>query len=185
MWKLSTAILVFAGTLLTGPHAIAASIISTVAEYNGDFEDPSDPSIVYPLPKVFMGTFLYSIPSGASIVSATISGTFGNLDVANTTALSDYFVNGGAIKVAGCDSTNAPCFSNDINQAPVGWTYTFTKTQLSALTSGSLDLSVVQDGAFSVQSGPTTLSLTVSPEPASALLLISGFAAIALRRRKF
>lgn len=161
----------------------AGLISSVIPEFSGNFEDPSDPSITYPLPSITIGDFTYTIPTGITILGATISGTFGNDDVANTTALSDYFVDGGTIKVAGCDSTSAPCFNNDINLPPTPWTYTFTKAQLSALSSGSLDFTVVQTGPFSIQTGPTELDILVSPEPASILLFGCGLAAIAFRRR--
>jgi hypothetical protein len=160
--------------------AQAAVIASTVPEYNGAFEDPS---LTYPLPSVLIGTFSYTIPTGDRLVGATISGTFGNLDQANTTALSDYFL--GSVEVAACDSTANPCFSADINAPPTAWTYTFTAAQLAALATGSANFSVVQNGPFSVQTGITELDLIVAtPEPAAIFLLCGGLAGIALLRRK-
>jgi hypothetical protein len=161
----------------------AAVISSTVPEYNGAFEDPS---LTYPLPSVLIGTFSYTIPAGDHITGAIISGAFGNLDQANTTALSDYFV--GSVEVAACDSTSDPCFSADINDPPTAWTYTFTASQLAALAAGSANFSVVQTGPFSVQTGVTELDLTVAtaaiPEPAGIFLLAVGLAGIALLRWK-
>jgi hypothetical protein len=86
-----------------------ADIVSSISEYNSPAYDfvssfpPADATI---------GNFSSHIPTGVSVLAITISGTFGKNDVFPTTAVSDYFVDGGAIEVAGCDDPTASCFSS-------------------------------------------------------------------------
>ncbi len=174
----------FAGFLTGMSPSAKADVIATVAEYNGPAYDFTQ---TYPLASVLIGTFTFSIPTGVSIVGATISGTFGNNDVEPDTALSDYYVNGGGIQVAGCDSVSDPCFSGNGFFTPTAWSYTFTAANLTSLTpalkAGSLDFTVVQDYPFSVQTGVTTLDLQVSPEPGTFAVAGCVLLGLALLRR--
>lgn len=179
-------LLISAALALSVPAS--ADVISTVPEFTGTFIDPGDSTIIYPQPPVQIGTFTYTIPIGATIYSATLSGTYGSPDIpgSNTTALSDYFVSGGAIQVAGCDSESSPCFNEDISLPPVAWTYRFTSAQLAVLYGGSLDFTEVQNGPFTVQTGPTTLDISTVPEPSPLIALCGGLAGLAFiaRRRR-
>jgi uncharacterized protein (TIGR03382 family) len=182
------ALCLFAGLLVGIVPTAKADVIATVAEYNGpaDFDFTfSD----YPLASALVGDFTFSIPAGQFVYGGSISGTFGNNDVEPTTALSDYFVDGGAIQVAGCDNTVFPCFSGNGSSTPIPWSYTFTTADLTTLSgelsAGSVDFTVVQNFAVSVQTGVTTLDLLTTPEPgtfAAAFGTLAGFALL-LRRR--
>src|SRR5579883_300667 len=79
--------------------AYGSTITATLPSYDGapnfDF-NPAD----YPLAPATIGTFTFTIPNGAGVLGATISGTFGNNDdpgVTGITAISDFFVNSGGI----------------------------------------------------------------------------------------
>jgi hypothetical protein len=179
-----------AATFLIGVALLAcftqpasAGIISTIAEYNGPFYDLVT---TFPPPSTTIGAFTFTIPSGTKIWGATISGTFGNDDVFSNTALSDYYVDVGGIKVAGCDDPSANCFSGQ-DGVPTPWSYTFSNADLanlaSSLAGGSLDFTVVQTSPGSVQTGVTTLNLVTTPEPATFFALGGGLAVIALLRR--
>lgn len=169
--------------------AKAGDIIATIGPYEGapsfDFSAPD-----YPLAAATIGNFSFTIPTGWSVAAGTISGFFGNDSdpfVTDSTAPSDYYVNGGAIEVAACDdslSFSAPC---DTATTPTAWSYTLSPSDLSNLApafgSGTLDFTVVQNFAITINTGITTLDLVVVPEPASAFALCGGLAGILLLRR--
>jgi hypothetical protein len=162
-----------------------ADITSTIAPTDGTGSFGPFPSSL-----IDVGTFSFTIPSGESIVGATISGTFGNMDVpglTDVTAPSDYSVDGGAIEVASCDdslSYDQPC---DAGSSPTAWSYTFTSADLAtlapALASGSLDFDVVQNGVGAVNTGTTTLTLTPTPEPETVSLFSLGIMCFGFLRR--
>lgn len=175
---------------LVAPAAKANVIVSNIAEYNGpaDFDFNAGD---YPLAPVTIGDFLFSIPANQVVTGATISGTFGNNDVSSNTALSDYFVNSGVIEVASCDDPTANCFSGQTG-VPTPWSYTFTANDLknlsAAFSSGSLDFSVVQNFAISVQTGVTTLTIdtaaSTAPEPSTFFVIGGGLVVLGCLRRR-
>ena len=136
MFKLTTATAIFSMALVLGLAApMKADIIATIGNYDGtpvvDF-DPAD----YPLTPVLIGAFSFTIPTGESVIGGTISGTFGNDDVPDTTestAPSDYYIDNNTIEVASCDDslTGAAC---DTSSAPTSWSYTLTASDLSNLS---------------------------------------------------
>lgn len=81
-----------------------------------------------------------------------------------------------------------PCWTDIFN--PIPFSYTFTNADLSALSSGTVDLTIEQLDSFVIRLGESTLTLTVSnpvsaPGPASWLLLGPGLLALgALRKRR-
>ena len=117
-------------------------------DYEGNFYDFSTRS---PRPGSTIGAFDFAIPAGDYVTGATISGTFGDINVP-VTALTDLFVNNGSIEVAACDAPGGnfpPCAAGTADNSLVPWSYTFSATDLSNLGdfgSGSLDFTAVQNG---------------------------------------
>jgi hypothetical protein len=148
-------------------------------DYEGPFDDGASA-----VEHITIGAFDFTIPSDDVITGATIYGTFGDVN-SSTTALADLFVDSGSIPVAGCDSFSAPCFAGTVDGSLVPWSYTFTGSQLSALTGGSLDFTAVQKSFGILVVGTPTLDLQVVPEPSFIFPLAGGLLAIAgWRRRK-
>jgi hypothetical protein len=184
MLKRTIPAVILATALLALAAPSKADVSSTIGEFDGSF------SFNFPATTT-LGDFTFTIPSGLYVVSATISGTFGNTDVpglTNVTALSDYFVGNGAIQVAGCDNLTDPCTAGTVSGAPDPWSYTFTQNQLTTLSpffaAGSLDFSVTQNFVGAIQTGPVTLDMHVAPEPASFFFTCAlCLAGIGLRRR--
>jgi len=184
MLKLSIPAVIFSTALLGLTVQAKADISSTIPGSDGSF------TFITPVTTT-LGVFNFTIPTGWTVVGATISGTFGNTDVpglTNTTALSDYFVANGAIQVAACDSFSDPCSAGTVSGAPDPWSYTFSQSDLTTLApylaSGSLDFSVTQNFVGAIETGPVTLDMQITPEPASFFFTCAlCLAGIALRRR--
>lgn len=141
------------------------------AEFNYDGEPP------YPSPDQVVGNFNYLIPVGEFIVSATISGTFGNSVVANSAAV-QLFIDG--LQVAECIYRDT-CWSA---QAPTPWSYNFAPAQFGLLSDGSAEMVSRQTNDFFTRLGRTTLTIeTAVPEPATSLLLGVGLLTTGLLRR--
>jgi hypothetical protein len=146
----------------------------------GEFDGPTLTNPTYPQPSLTIGTFNYTIPVGTQIIAASVSGFFGTV-FAPGTALENLFV--GGIDVANCVNQSDPCWNVPFGvQTP--WSYTFTPGQFSALTGGAVNYSVVQTGDFQVESGITTLSITVSPEPSSVAMFCGGLSLVILACRR-
>jgi hypothetical protein len=171
-------VLPFLALCLSSVGPADASIITSSI---GEFDGPTLNNPTYPQPPLTISTFTYTPPAG-TIIAASVSGFFGTA-FAPTTALEDLFV--GGVKVASCASEAADCWN-----APLGvqtpWTYTFTPAQFAALQSGSVAYTVVQNGDFQVESGVTTLSITLAPEPATFLMIAGSLFLLLLvgRRRR-
>ena len=166
----------FAIFLASPLFASAGTITSTIGEFDG----PTLNNPTYPQPSLTIGTFTY-VPPTATIVAATVSGFFGTM-YAPSTALENLYV--GGILVASCANEAADCW-NDPSGVQTPWSYTFTPAQLSVLKSGSVTYTAVQTGDFQVESGVTTLFITLAPEP-STLAMVAGSLSLllVLRRRK-
>jgi hypothetical protein len=150
-------------------------------DYEGNFYDGS--AAPYDLT---IGTFTFSIPTGDTVTGGTISGTFGDQNIP-VTALADLYVDG--IEVGECDSDDSACAAGTLDGSLVPWTYTFDAADLnnldSALSSGSLDFTAVQNGFGALIVGTPTLDLQVAtPEPASIFTLAGGLLAFAAWRRR-
>jgi hypothetical protein len=155
--------------------ASAGLITSTIGEFDG----PTLSNPTYPQPSITIGTFTYSPPT-SPILAASVSGFFGTT-YAPSTALENLFVGGN--EVASCASEAADCW-NDPSGVQTPWTYTFTPSQFSVLESGSVPYTVVQTGDFQVESGVTTLSITVAPEPTTVWMFGGGFSLLLFVHRK-
>ncbi len=150
--------------------ANAAIITSTLPEVNGG--------------NGVIGDFVYSIPVGDVIVSATLEGTFGNSVVSNSGALTLFLDN---ILVAECVE-QASCW---FTQTPEPFSYSFSSMDLM---SGVLDdgvATLVQNAtAGTTRLGGLTLTIETmldDPDPVSApgmiALLIGGCALVFAKRK--
>ncbi len=152
-------------------------------DYEGNFYDGTQAPY-----DLTIGTFDFTIPTGESVIGATISGTFGDQNGDTGTALADLFVLGGTIQVGECDLeadgvTYPPCATSN-----EPWSYTFSSTDLGNLatdfSTGSLDFTAIQNGFGSLIVGDPTLDIQVTPEPASIFTLAGGLLAFAAFRRR-
>jgi hypothetical protein len=159
-------------------------------DYEGIFYDGSS---TFPPAGISIGTFNFTIPAGERVIGATISGTFGDVNIP-VTALADLFVDNGTIEAGKCDIesdgvTYPPCAAGTVDGSLVPWSYTFSSTDLTNLATGfshgSIDFTAVQNSPFgAVVVGDPTLDIQVSPEPASILTLAGGLLAFAAFRRR-
>src|ERR1700733_12788876 len=90
-----------AGVIIVSPTFGASNQTAPpdTTDYEGIFYDGTE---TFPLPSISIGTFTFTIPTGESVIGATISGTFGDVNIPVTT-LTDLFVDGGTIEVGECD----------------------------------------------------------------------------------
>jgi hypothetical protein len=179
---LSLAALVLIGMAST---AKADVIIDQIAEINGPTNNGG-----FPIDLGVLGTFAYVIPAGQQIVSANITGTWGNSQISST-AEGRIFVDGTLVATAGQVEFN--------QQAPSVWSYNFSAAELPSLADGFADLSVIQDTGFVIRIGDTipvqglgptltiiTQQVGAAPEPGTFVLFAAGglLGATVLRRRR-
>jgi len=157
-------------TILSFGCAEAAIITSTIPEFNGSSFSSDEP---FPQPPVNIGIFSYTIPTGEEIVSAVISGTFGNSVVPNSSGL-NLFVD--SFQVASCARFDPLCYFGSI---PTPWSFSFPASAFSFLTDNSMTLTATatQTSEFVIRLGETRLTIETAPiasvpEPTSVLALL-------------
>jgi len=178
--------LLLSAVLLLGFAPLAsADVVSTIPAYDGTASFGP-----FPTSPISIGTFSFTIPAGKQVSGGSISGTFGNGDVPGTTDVSapvDLYIDGGSIEVAACDDALSYSAACDAGSSPTSWSYTFTSGDLSTLAadfaSGSIDLSAIQNGVFTVNTGTVTLDLVTTPEPDSLWLIGTGLVCFHRSRR--
>jgi hypothetical protein len=196
----------FAFSLGVAAPARAGDIVQTLSLPSpGYYDSPNGydfSSTFPPSGPTTIGTFTISIPAGDSVTGITISGNFGNPD-GTTTALSDYYLGFStdetAVEVASCDNISDNCYSGQ--EGPYTWTATLTQAEIAALApalaAGSIDFTYTWGSSPPVQdffsptgyddqyvyAGDPTIDVSLSPEPATILICLSGLAGLAALRR--
>ena len=173
-------LLAAATVLAMSPTAVlAVPIFSTLPDYTGpaDFDGTSLPSS-----ETTIGTFSFTVPDGDEVVSASVSGTWGNGDFPST-AGTDVFLDG--IMVAQCIEF-ADCWKNATGILP--WSFTLAGDQLDLLDDGMAELTVIQTSTIGVVLGSLTMELETAavhtPEPTTLALLGLGLAVWGFARRR-
>ncbi len=158
--------------------AAAATVVATVPEFSGASFPETAP---YPLPAVTVGTLNFVIPPGSAIVSATLSGTFGNSVIGNSAGVNVYF---DGVPVATC-APKASCWDPFTVVREV-WNFSFAPGDLGLLADGIGYLTAVQTNEISIQLGVTTLTIETRavPLPAALPLFFAGVAALGLVARR-
>jgi hypothetical protein len=147
----------------------------TLPEYSFDGSAP------YPESEQTVGIFAINAPVGHTIVSAIISGFWGNEAYPYSTAGADVMLDG--LLVAQCADQDPGCWWNDV--APRAWSYTLTSDQFAQLHDGFATLTVTQTSDYIVRLGSTSLTIeTIAvPEAPAITFILMGFACFATMRR--
>jgi len=127
-----------------------------------------------PFSSVIVGEFDFTIPSGESIFSATITGNFGSNTLGSGSSQVDLFLNG--VAVAHCD---ALCETNSLS-SDVPWTYTFTSAQFASLSSGAAVLTALQTSVSQIVLDPTSVTIQTAPVPVPGAIWLLGSGLVSL-----
>jgi hypothetical protein len=148
----------------------------------------------FPQPALTIGNFSYVLPQGEKVVSATISGTFGNSEFQSSAGV-DLFLDD--LLVGQCKLAT-PCWFNFNGLIP--WSHTFSSSEFSLLEDESATLTAIQTSFKNIGLGETTLvietepvvipppsppgNMLPTPEPSTWLLLGTGIGLLSLSRKK-
>jgi hypothetical protein len=150
--------------------AEATTIVSTLPDFNGITTTSG-----FPLPPVLVGTFVYTIPNGEFVTSATLSGTWGTQVYPFSTAGTDLYLDG--VFTGQCVPFAENCWIDDGTFRP--FSFSVPSNVLPFLNNGNADLSEIQTNEFTVRLGTPTLTL-VTAVPAPQLGSISSLLITAL-----
>ena len=158
----------------------AIPIVTTLPDYNGAFNNAG-----FPFNLGTVATFTYSIPLGASITSATFSGTYGTQVHPATTAPYNAVIGGQTIIVCAVDSFDC-VIDAGVSFRP--FSFNLASSTFGTLATGSVGLQLIQTVSGTIRLGSPTLTVNYTqttgiPEPSSAALAGLGLLAFALRRR--
>ena len=160
--------------------ASAATIVSTLASYNGP-----EARSGFPIDRGIIGTFNYAIAPGSSITSAFLEGTYGTSTVSSSTASFNASVDGNtAFTVCGLNAMN--CYFS--GQAYRSFSIALSSATFASLLDGSASLRLIQTSNVSIRYGTPTLRIVTAavPEPSTWAMMLIGFggAGAMLRRSK-
>lgn len=139
-------------------------IVLTLGEYSSPFHDTGNYYDDY-----FVGDFAFDL-TGLDVVSATISGNWGNSENPTTAANELWLDN---IKIADTDDYSPSPRSNFY----VPWSYTFDPSEFSIFEDNSAAFHTIQTTQVFVRLGITTLTLQTAPSqviPAPGAVLLGG-----------
>jgi hypothetical protein len=100
------------------------------------------------------------MPGNEQIVSASLSGTFGNSIFSNSAAVDVYL---DSLQVAKC-LFQSTCRTS---QSLTPWSYLFAPGDFSLFADGTADLTSIQTAEAITRLGPTTLTIETAPTSAS------------------
>jgi hypothetical protein len=177
--QLATAFVVAAASVIgLSANASAGVVTATLADINGPTNTTGFPIVIGSF-----GPFTYALPSGNTIVSATLSGTYGTPAYPWSTAGFDAIVDGTSVTV--CAPFDPSCW---FDGAPFrAFSIPLPSSLFAALYDGSATLTISQTNQFTVRYGSPTLTIGYVPEPGTvalvcvALLSLLGFGL--MRRR--
>jgi hypothetical protein len=160
----------------TAGAAHSATITIAIPEFSGPL-----PIGTFPRPAIDAGQFVFAVPVD-DIVSATVSGTFGNSQSPSSSGV-DVFFDG--VMIAQC-VPSTPCTQTP---GPDAWSYAFNDPQIDLLLSDGLGLlTAVQTGPVFIRLGSLKLTLETPsrpvPEPMPAALLATGLLLTVVNRTR-
>ena len=159
----------------------AQTVTSTLPNYNGALYQSG-----FPINLGTVGTFSFAAPSGATVGSAFLEGTYGTADgYAFSTASFDASIDGTSFTVCGLNASN--CYFD--GAALRAFSIALPTSSYASLLDGSAALGLSQTSGNFVRFGTPTLRvnfLSAVPEPATWAMMLIGFGAVGfqLRRRR-
>jgi len=159
----------------------AATITASLPEFNGPLNTTGPFGMT-----LDVGTLMYTIPVNQQVVSATLTGTFGNSNFPDAAGVD---LRAGGILFASC----APLASCDVGMVIEPFSFSFAAADFGLLSGGSLAVTATQISGNIVRLGPEVLTIntlpteqgsTATPEPASIGFLGAGLVALGVIRRR-